>query len=138
MSVSTTYVGTAIAASATTTATVTLGSLIGIDALTVLFGLFGGFVALAFPLNKDDELRKHYFITFMQVMAAGMVAAALTEIGLTYMLTYTSVTLEGAAKALAFLLGYLAKWALPSAGAVVVASTKNVLEVLSLFVSRRK
>lgn len=135
---STTYVSTTAVTTvaASTTATVTLGSLIGVDALTVMFGLFGGFVALAFPLG-DREASKKYPIIILQVMAAGMVAAALTELGLSYVVTFLNVTHEGAAKAVAFTLGHLAKWLLPSIGKTAMLSRKTLMEFLAFWISKK-
>ena len=136
----TTYAGTTVlaAATATTATTVTLGSIIGIDALTIMFGLFGGFVALAFPINRDATMSQTYMVTVMQVMAAGMVAASMTEIGLFYTLQYVSVTHEGAAKAVSFSLGYLAKWLLPSVARTTLLTRKTVVEFLLYMLNKDK
>jgi hypothetical protein len=135
----TTYAGTTLATTTvTTTATVTLGSIIGIDALTIMFGLFGGFVALAFPINREAAPAQRYAVTAMQVMAAGMVAAALTEVGLFYTLKYMTVTHEGAAKAVSFSLGYLAKWLLPSIAASAIASRNTFSEFVQFWIAKKK
>ncbi len=140
MAASTTYVGTTLATPALgTTAAVTLGSLIGIDALTIIFGLFGGFVALAFPLTKADPDRGvvRPMVHVIRVIAAGMVAASLTEFSLVYAMQHAQVTHEAAAKAVSFTLGYLAKWLLPSMAFVFLNSRKLMKEMIEFLVTRK-
>jgi hypothetical protein len=138
MSASTTYVGTSGGSIIGSTAAVTLESLIGIDALTIIFGLFGGFAALTFPLTKPNPaVNIRPTVQVIQVIAAGMVASSFTEFGLMYAIQHAHVTHEAAAKAISFTLGYLAKWLLPSLAYLVISSSKTLKFLAEFWISRK-
>ncbi len=138
MEVTSTYTGASvIVTTASTTATVTLGSLIGMDALTIMVGLFGGFVALAFPITGKLDPDQKYTVSVVQVLAAGMVAASLTEVALSYTLIYLTVTHEGAAKAASFTLGYLAKWLLPVIAEIALDFRKGLFDFVIGFLKKK-